>query len=151
MLTQRLMAWLVTVGLIMGVGTLAVISWAEQARTEAVGHTMGVVTFSLSALFFSIATKDERRTAFSLDTFSDKTFNIATGVSVLALILATVIGPFQKFLSTTSLDLRQWLVCIAVALSIIVVSEIRKAIRRRATANTVEATRPAPPSPSAAA
>ena len=37
------------------------------------------VTFSLNALFFSIATKDERRTVFSLDTFSDKTFTIATG------------------------------------------------------------------------
>ena len=29
-------------------------------------------------LRLSIATKDERRTVFSLDTFSDKTFNIAT-------------------------------------------------------------------------
>jgi len=150
-LPRGLLIWLITAGLIMGVGTLGVLTWAAQVRTEAVAHTMGVVTFSLYALFFSIATKDERQTVFSLDTFSDKTFNIATGVSVLTLILATVIGPFQKFLSTTSLDLRQWLVCIAVALSIIVVSEIRKAIRRRATANTVEATRPAPPSPSAAA
>src|SRR5215468_11767589 len=129
MLTQRLMAWLVTVGLIMGVGTLAVISWAEQVRTEAIAHTMGVVTFSLSALFFSIATKDERRTAFSLDTFSDKTFNIATGVSVLTLILSTVLGPFEALLKATSLDLAQWAICTAVALSVIVASEIRKAIR----------------------
>jgi len=53
---------------------------------------MGVVTFSLHALFFSIATKDERRTVFSLDTFSDKTFNICTGVSVLTLILSTPWG-----------------------------------------------------------
>ena len=92
-LTRGLMAWLVTVGLVMGVGTLGVISWAEQARTQAVAHTMGVVTFSLFALLFSIATRDERRTAFSLDTISDRTFNVATGVSLLTLILATVLGP----------------------------------------------------------
>jgi cation transport ATPase-like protein len=53
--------------------------------------------------------------------------DIATGVSVLTLILATVLGPFQKLLSMTSLDIQQWLICTAVALSIIVVSEIRKA------------------------
>ena len=144
-LTRGLLVWLVTTGLIMGAGTLGVLTWAEQVRTEAIAHTMGVVTFSLYALFFSIATKDERRTAFSLDTFSDKTFNIATVVSVLTLILATVLGPFQKFLQMTSLDLQQWIICTAVALSIIAASEIRKAFRRRRAAGTVTAGQPGPP------
>ena len=66
-----------------------------------------------------------------LRTFSDKTFNIATGVSVLTLLLATVFGPLETFLKTTSLDVQQWLICTSAALSIIVVSEIRKAVRRR--------------------
>jgi len=130
-LTRGLFAWLVIAGLVMGAGTLGVIRWAEHAHTEATAHTMGFVTFSLYALFFSIATKDDRRTVFSLDTFSDKTFNIATGVSVLTLLLATVFGPLETFLKTSSLDVQQWLVCTGVALSIIVVSEIRKAVRRR--------------------
>jgi P-type Ca2+ transporter type 2C len=111
-------------------GTLGVTSWAEQVRTEAIAHTMGVVTFSLYALLFSIETRDERRTAFSLDTFSDAKFVIATGVSVLTLLLTTVFGPLQAFLKTASLDVRQWLICLAVALSIVVVCEIRKAVRR---------------------
>src|SRR5262249_35776486 len=98
-------------------------------RTEAVAHTMGVVTFSLFALFFSIATRDQHRTVFSLDTLSDKTFNIATGVSVLTLILATLFGPLQTLLKTTPLDVQQWLICICVALSVIAVSEIYKAVR----------------------
>ena len=67
-LSRGLLIWLATTGLVMGVGTLGVLSWAEQARTLVIAHTMGVVTFSLYTLFFSIATKDERRTAFSLDT-----------------------------------------------------------------------------------
>jgi len=149
-LPRRLFMWLVTVGLIVGAGTLGVLSWAEQVRTEAVAHTMGVVTFSLFALFFSIATKDEQRTVFSLDTFADKTFNIATVVSVLTLILSTVLGPFQKFLATTSLDVQQWLICTGVALSIIVVSEIRKVIRRRKAAGAAPAGQEAP-APAAAA
>jgi Ca2+-transporting ATPase len=130
-LSRGLLVWLVIAGLVMGAGTLGVISWAEQVHTEAIAHTMGVVTFSLYTLFFSIATKDELRTMFSLDTLSDKTFNIATVASIAALFLATVFGPFQAFLKTTHLDVQQWLICTAVALSIIVVSEIRKAVRRR--------------------
>ncbi len=129
-LTRGRFAWLASVGLVIGVGTLGVISWAEQVRTQEIAHTMGVVTFSLYALFFSITTKDERRTVFSLDTFSDSKFVIATGVSVLTLLLTTVFGPLQAFLNTTSLDVRQWSVCLAVALSIVVVSEIRTAVRR---------------------
>jgi Ca2+-transporting ATPase len=125
------MAWLVTAGLVMGTGTLGVISWAEQARTVPTAHTMGVVTFSLCALFFSIATRDERQTVFSLDTLSDKTFALATGGSVLTLILATVLEPFQRLLDTTSLDVQQWLICTCTALSVIAAAEIRRVIRRR--------------------
>jgi Ca2+-transporting ATPase len=139
-LTRGGFTWLMSVGLVMGVGTLGVLSWAEQERTQAVAHTMGVVTFSLYALFFSIATRDERRTVFSLDTFSDAKFVIATGVSVLTLLLTTVFGPLQAFLKTTSLDVRQWGICLAVALSILVVSEIRKAVRRHTAAGHQETT-----------
>ena len=120
----------------MGAGTLGVLSWAEQAHRRTIAHTMAVVTFSLYALFFSIATRDERRTVFSLDTFSDPTFIIATGVSILTLMLATVFGPLEAFLKTTPLDVRQWLICLAVSLSIVVVTEIRKAVRRSGAANT---------------
>jgi P-type Ca2+ transporter type 2C len=137
-LTRGGFTWLMSVGLVMGVGTLGVLSWAEQAHTQAIAHTMGVVTFSLYALFFSIATRDERRTAFSLDTFSDAKFVIATGVSVLTLLLTTVFGPLQAFLKTTSLDVRQWGICVAVALSIVVVSEISKAVRRHTAAGRQE-------------
>jgi Ca2+-transporting ATPase len=92
-------------------------------------------------LFFSIATRDERRTVFSLDTFADAKFAIATGVSILTLLLTTVFGPLEAFLKTTSLDVRQWLICLAVALSIVVVSEIRKAVVRRRTVSSHPITR----------
>jgi len=129
-LTRGLMIWLVTVGLVIGAGTLGVIVWAENVHNADTAHTMGVVTFSLYALFFSIATKDERRTVFSLDTFADKTFNVMTGVSVLTLLLSTVFVPLQALLDMTSLTVQQWLICAGVALSVVVAAEIRKAIRR---------------------
>jgi Ca2+-transporting ATPase len=136
-LTRGMFVWLITAGIVMGAGTLGVIRWAANVYGEAVAHTMGMVTFSLFALVFSIATKDERRSAFTVDTLSDPTFVKATGLSVLTLILATVLGPVQAFLDTTSLTFGQWLICLALSVIILVVSEIWKAIRRRQT--------PAPP------
>ena len=113
------------------------LSWAEQVHTEAIAHTMGVVTFSLYALFFSIATKDERKTAFSLDTFADKTFRITSGGSFVMLILSTVLSIFHTVKHTVTLDVRQWLICTAVALSIVAAAEIRKAALRRTSAKAI--------------
>jgi Ca2+-transporting ATPase len=140
-LSGLLLLWLVTAGLVFGAGTLGITSWAEHARTAEVARTMGVVTFSLYALFFSVTTRDERRTVFSLDTFSDARFLIATGASVATLFLATVFGPFQAFLKTTNLDVRQWLACAAVALAVVVASELRKAVLRRITPGRVTTVR----------
>ena len=58
-------------------------------------------------------------------------------MSILTIILATVFGSLQRFLGTTSLDVPQWIICICVALSIIVASEIRKIILRRRGAEEV--------------
>jgi P-type Ca2+ transporter type 2C len=134
-LSRGVLSWLVWVGLVMAVGTLSVVSWAQQADTLTIARTMGVVVFSLLNLFFSIEAKDERESAFSLGTFSDRTFILTAGVSLFLLVMATVLGPCQAILKTTELDVYKWLLCVAVALSIVVVSEIRKAVLRRTAAN----------------
>ena len=133
-LTRGVLAWLAFVGLLMAIGTLSVISWADHAHGLAIARTMGMVTFALFLLFFSIESEDERDSAFSLDTFSDKTFVITTSVSFVLLVLSTVLGIFQTVMKTVRLDVRQWLICTAVALSIVVAAEIRKAMRRRTAA-----------------
>ena len=133
-LTRGLLAWLAFTGLLMAVGTLSVISWAEQAHGLAIARTMGMVTFALFLLFFSIECKDERDSAFSLDTFSDKTFVITTIGSFVLLVLSTVLGIFQTVMTTVRLDVRQWLICTAAALSIAAAAEIRKAALRRTAA-----------------
>ena len=94
-LTRGLIVWLAFVGLVMTVGTLGVISWAEQAHGLAIARTMGMVTFALFLLFFSVESKDQRDSAFSLDTFSDKTFVVTTGGSFVLLILSTVLDIFH--------------------------------------------------------
>jgi len=131
-LPRGLFVWLVAVGLVMAVGTLGVIGWAQEEHGDTVAHTMGLVTFSLYNLFFSITTKDEARTTFTLDTFADKPFAVATAISLATVVLATTLNPLEALLRTTPLTLGQWLVCSVVAVSVVVVSEIRKAMTRTA-------------------
>jgi P-type Ca2+ transporter type 2C len=133
-LTRGRIVWLALVGLLMAIGALSVTSWAEQTHGLAIARTMGMVTFALYLLCFSIESKDERDSAFSLDTFSDKTFVITTSGSFVLLVLSTVLSIFQTVLKTVRLDVRQWLICTAVALSIVVAAEIRKAVLRRTAA-----------------
>jgi Ca2+-transporting ATPase len=130
-LNRGLIIWLACVGLVISAGTLGVISWAEQMHGLATARTMGMVTFALFLLLFSVESKDQRDSAFSLDTFSDRTFVVTTGGSFVLLILSTVLDIFHTFLKTVTLDVRQWLICAAVALSIVVAAEIRKAVLRR--------------------
>ena len=130
-LSRGVLIWLVSAGLVMAVCTLSLVSWAQQAHTLTIARTMGLVVFSLLNLFFSIEAKDERESAFSLSTFSDRTFLLMAGLSLLLTILATIVGPCQAILKTTELDESQWLLCAGVALSIVAVSEIRKAVLRR--------------------
>ncbi len=133
-LTRGLIAWLAFAGLLMAAGTLAVISGADQAHGLAAARTMGMVTFALFLLFFSIESKDDRDSAFSLGTCSDKTFRITTGGSFVLLVLSTVLDIFHRVMKTVTLGVPQWLICTAVALSVVVAAEIRKAVLRRTAA-----------------
>jgi len=137
-LTRGLTVWLAIVGLLMAIGTLAVVSWAEQAHGLDIARTMGMVTLALFLLFFSIESKDERESAFSLDTFSDKTFRITTGASLALLVLSTVLGIFHTMMKTVTLDDEQWLMCTAVGLSVVAACEIRKAVLRRTAAKAIQ-------------
>jgi Ca2+-transporting ATPase len=130
-LGRGLLIWLVIAGLVIAAGTLGIISWAQEAHGLMVARTMGLVTLSMFNLFFSIESKDDRRSAFNLETFSDKTFIFTTATSFSLLVMSTVLGPFQAVLRTTTLDVPQWLVCMCISLSIVVAAEIRKAIRQR--------------------
>jgi P-type Ca2+ transporter type 2C len=130
-LTRGLIAWLSFAGLLMAIGTLGVISGADQAHGLAAARTMGMVTFALFLLFFSIESKDDRESA---GTFSDKTFARTTAVSFVLLVTSTALGIFHTVIKTATLSVRQWLLCTAVALPVVVAVGIRKAVLQRTAA-----------------
>jgi P-type Ca2+ transporter type 2C len=140
---RRLMSWLVFMGLVMAVGTLGVLAWANNQYGDVVARTMGVTTFSLYRLFSSLETADEDESLFGGSILANRPLLVATGLSVLTIVLATELGFLQKLLGTVSLNADQWLVCIAVPLSLIVVEEARKLLKIRT--GDVPAATPAAP------
>ena len=91
-------------GLVMAVGTLAVIAWANTTYDTATAHTMGLVTFSIFHLFFSLETADPERTIFSSELLDNPMLLKTTGVSILTILLATQFGPLQRILDTVGTD-----------------------------------------------
>ncbi len=128
-LPRRLTIWLVVVGLVMGIGTLGVIAWASGAYNDVVARTMGVTTFSLFRIASSLETADETRSVFTGYILGNAALLKATGLSILTIILATELHILQNVLQMTSLTGEQWLVCIGVALTLIVVEEGKKLLK----------------------
>ena len=137
-LPRPVLLWLILAGVILGGTALGVIWWADDAHGEALARTMGMTTFAIANVFFSFTVRDELRSVFDLQTFADKRFRLATGLSALAIVLGTELGILHRILDTVSLTGEQWLVCILAASTIIVASEIQKAVRRRRIAHAQE-------------
>jgi Ca2+-transporting ATPase len=133
-LPRPLFMWLVGVGLWMAVGTLGVIVWAGNTHGDAVAHTMGLVTFSLFHLFYSLETANAERTLFSSELVENPILLRTSALSVVTIFLATAFGPLQRLLDTVELSPEQWLVCIVVAATVIVIEEGRKFFARRSAA-----------------
>jgi len=133
-LTHADTRWFVIAGLVMAVATLGVAAGAEDAKGEDLARTMALTTFSIANLLFSFTARDHLRSVFSLDTFNDRTFVVASLASVGAIVFATELRFFQRILHTVELTGNQWLICIGAGLTIVAASEIRKlGLRRRVT------------------
>jgi P-type Ca2+ transporter type 2C len=131
-LPRPLLLWVGVAGLVLGGATLGVIGWADDHYgSSAIARTMGLTTFAISNVVFSLTTRDERRSVFSPDLLGDRMFLMCTGGSIAAIVLGTEFRVFQRFLNTVHLTGHQWLVCIVVGLAIIPVSEARRLLLQR--------------------
>ncbi|HEY6888419.1 MAG TPA: HAD-IC family P-type ATPase [Solirubrobacter sp.] len=125
--------WFVVAGIVMAAATLAVAAGAEHTHGEELARTMALTTFAIGNLVFSFTARDKLRSAFSLDTFSDRTFVMSSLLSAVAIILATELNFLQRVLDTVELTGNQWLICIGAGLAVLAVSEAWKlSLRRRA-------------------
>jgi Ca2+-transporting ATPase len=132
---------IVVLGVLMAVGSLLLLQFAGPVAgvSALTAGTIALTTFTLFQIFTGLSARDETRTMFTRDIFEDRRQLALFGLSVVLAFVITQVGFLQRIFETTALTLGQWLVCIGVAATLIVVDEVIKFFlrrSRRATATT---------------
>jgi P-type Ca2+ transporter type 2C len=136
-------------GLIMTVGVLGIYTAVDDDKGVAIASTMLLTALSLYHVVLALCVRDERGTIFNREALPHGRQLRLIGISLLLIILATELGLFQRIFSTVSLTLREWLLCIAVALSLLVVEEaVKFYLARRGVQPVPQAATQAAPQPS---
>ena len=135
-LTGRMWAGIVFVGATMAIGTLGVLDASlpggliEGSGDMPYAQTMTFTTLVLFSLFTVFNARSDERSAFA-DLFSNKWLWGAVALS-LVLQAAVIYTPFlQQAFSTVSLSAGDWLLCTAVASSVLWLRELSKVFVRR--------------------
>ncbi|MEU4428806.1 HAD-IC family P-type ATPase [Actinoplanes sp. NPDC024001] len=119
---------------IMAAGTLGVLVWAPGPDAEAgrptLAGTMAFVTFVLFQAFNLLNVRSDIRSVFSSETMRNRSAFVATGIVVVLLVLLVEIDVLHGMFNTVDLVSGQWLICTAVAASILVFGETLKAVLR---------------------
>ena len=136
-ITGRMWAGIVYVGMIMAVGTLAILDASlpggliEGSGDMRYAQTMAFTTLVLFSLFTVFNARSDERSAFA-ELFSNGWLWGAVALSLL-LQAAVVYLPFlQQAFSTVPLGAADWLLCAAVASCVLWLRELSKLLARRA-------------------
>ena len=119
---------------VMAAGTLGVLILAPGPQPRlgeaSTAGTMAFATFVLFQAFNLLNVRHYTRSVFSRETLHNKSAFVATGAVVLLLILVVELAALRGLFTTVDLTSSQWLACVGVASSIIVIGEIVKAVTR---------------------
>jgi Ca2+-transporting ATPase len=124
-----------TAAVVMAAGTLAVLELAPgsdpRAGSATVAGTMAFNTFVLFQFFNILNVRSDHLTVFRRATLGNVQLWRALAAVLVLQVGVTHFGPMQRLFDTTSISGVQWLVCIGVASTVLVVEELRKVVRRR--------------------
>ena len=118
-------------GLLLAIGTLSVVAWAEHKYGLAVATTMGLTTISLLHIVAALEWRDPLRSVFHRETLANRRFNLLVLTALVLTFLVTTIDGLQRIFDTVDLSGPQWRVCFLAVLGYFVLAEIGKLILRR--------------------
>ena len=133
MIAPALGARLGFAGLLVAIGTLVVVAWAEDRHGLAVATTMGLVTMSLLHIAASLEWRDPYHSIFNRSTIANGRFNRLLLAALALTLLVTTIPLLQRIFDTVDLDGDQWRVCLIVVAAYFVLAELGKLVLRRFT------------------
>ncbi|MER7456769.1 HAD-IC family P-type ATPase [Micromonospora sp. NPDC126480] len=119
---------------VMATGTLAVLVWAPgpapRIGEATTAGTMAFVTFVLFQAFNLLNVRHDVRSVVSRETLENRWAFVATGAVVVLLALVVQLDVLHGVFTTTDITAGQWLVCAAVASTILIAGELVKAVLR---------------------
>jgi P-type Ca2+ transporter type 2C len=117
-------------GLLIAVGTLAVVAWAEDRYDLLTATTMGLTTISMLHIVAALEWRDPERSIFTRDTVANGRFNLLMLAAFALTFLATTISGLNRLLDTVPLDGDQWRVCLIAVIGYLVLAELEKLVLR---------------------
>ncbi|NLE80839.1 MAG: calcium-translocating P-type ATPase, PMCA-type [Rhodococcus sp.] len=136
LLTRARVRRILGLGVVMTVGTIAVLHFGpelfpESASDPLFATTLAFTTFVFYQVFNLFNVRSDLRSVFSLQTLTNPTIWIAIVAVVVLQICVVQFDALQGFMDTTSLTSGQWLLAVAVGSTVLWVDEIGKFIARR--------------------
>ncbi|PVE23731.1 calcium-translocating P-type ATPase, PMCA-type [Microvirga sp. KLBC 81] len=135
-ITVRMWVGIFFVGAVMAIGTLGVLDASlpggliEGSGTLRYGQTMAFTTLMLFQIFNVFNARSDEHSAFQ-GLFMNHWLWFAVGASLLLQVVVIYVPFLQQAFSTVSLGLQDWLLCIAIASSVLWLRELSKLIIRR--------------------
>jgi Ca2+-transporting ATPase len=126
----------ILLGILAAAATLWILDLFEDRESALVAASMAVAAFALMNIALAIGARSATLTALDRDTISGRRQLMLYGLALLFTLLSTELAILQRILGTTSLTGGQWLVCIACAAGLLLVSEIVKLVLRHRSSGT---------------
>lgn len=118
-------------GAVMTIGSLAAYQLGHAQGGPVAGATMLLTTLSLFHLVGGLLSRDQVGPIFDRDAIPGIAQLRRYGFALLGILAVTLLDPLERIFGTTGLSLNQWLICIALALTLLVVEELIKLVLRR--------------------
>ncbi len=126
-LTPRRWTAVVLSATVMATGSLAVLAWAA----DDVAATMAFTTFVLFQFFNILNARSDTATVFRRHTLTNRALWISLAAVIVLQVAVTVAAPLQGLFDTTAISPAQWMLCAAIASTVLIAEELRKAFVRR--------------------
>ena len=133
--TSRMWGGIVFVGVVMAVGTLFILDaslpggFVEGRGDLRYAQTMAFTTLMLFQLFNAFSARSDERSAF-VGPFANRWLWAAIGLSLALQATVLYVAVLQRAFGTVGLSAEDWLRCVAVASSVLWLTEIGKLVAR---------------------
>ncbi len=124
-LSGRRLSRVILAGVVMSTGTLGVLAWQETIGSREHALAVAFTTFVLFQVFNALNVRSEERSIVSAETLRNARLWAALALVLVLQALAVNVAPVQSLFGTADLTFGDWILCAAVASSVLVVEELQ--------------------------